>query len=66
MTLLSLMPLRQAKIESCARAKQAKASYDSGVRIGRTNAAGEKEFMDDAARAEETKRIQGIIAKDCK
>lgn len=56
----------KAKIENCARAKQAKASFDSGLRISRTNAAGEREFMDDAARASELKRIQGIIASDCK
>ena len=56
----------KAKIESCARAKQAKATFDVGLRISRTNAAGEREFMDDAARAGELKRIQGIIASDCK
>ncbi|MFM6992363.1 MAG: DUF4124 domain-containing protein [Rhodoferax sp.] len=56
----------KAKIENCARAKQAKASFDSGVRISRTNAAGEREILDDAARAAEQKRIQGIIASDCK
>lgn len=56
----------KAKIENCARAKQAKSSFDSGVRISRTNAAGEREIMDDAARATELKRIQGIIASDCK
>lgn len=58
--------ITKAKIENCARAKQAKTSFDSGVRISRTNAAGEREFMDDAARAVELKRIQGIIASDCK
>lgn len=56
----------KAKIENCARAKQAKTTFESGVRVGRTNAAGEREIMDDAARAEELKRIQGIIARDCK
>ncbi len=55
----------KAKVENCARAKQAKASLDSGVRISRTNAAGEREFMDDSAKATELKRIQGIIASDC-
>lgn len=55
----------KAKIENCARAKQAKATFDSGVRISRTNAAGEREVMDDAARAAELKRIQGIMASDC-
>jgi len=56
----------KAKIENCARAKQAKMTFESGARVGRTNAAGEREIMDDAARAEELKRIQGIIASDCK
>lgn len=56
----------KAKIENCARAKQAKVTFESGVRVGRTNDKGEREIMDDAARAEELKRIQGIIATDCK
>jgi len=55
----------KAKVENCARAKQAKTSFDSGVRIARTNAAGEREIMDDAARATEAKRIQGISSTDC-
>lgn len=56
----------KAKIENCARAKQAKATYDSGVRISRTNAAGEREVLDDAGRAAELKRIQGVMDSDCK
>jgi hypothetical protein len=56
----------KAKIENCARSKQAKASFDSGVRISRTNAAGEREVMDDATRAAELNRIQAVIATDCK
>lgn len=55
----------KAKVENCARAKQAKASLESGVRISRTNAAGEREFMDDGAKAAELKRIQAIVASDC-
>lgn len=54
------------KIENCARAKQAKANFDSGIRIAQTNAAGERVILDDAARAAEVKRIQGIIESDCK
>jgi hypothetical protein len=57
--------ITKAKIENCARAKQAKATMDSGVRIGRVNAAGEREVMDDAARAAEVKRIQAVMATDC-
>jgi hypothetical protein len=55
----------KVKIENCARAKQAKASFDSGTRIGRINAKGEREIMDDAARAAETQRIQSIMNADC-
>ncbi len=58
--------IAKGQVENCARAKQAKTTFESGVRIGRTNAAGEKEFMDDAARAEEVKRLQTIMARDCK
>ena len=58
--------IAKARIENCARAKQSKTMFESGVRVGRTNAAGEKEFMDDAARAEELKRIQTIMDRDCK
>lgn len=57
--------ITKAKVENCARAKQAKASLESGVRITRTNAAGEREFMDDSAKANELKRIQAIITSDC-
>jgi type IV secretory pathway VirB10-like protein len=53
------------RADNCTRAKGAKASFDSGVRVTRTNEKGEREFLDDAARAAETKRLQGIIATDC-
>lgn len=58
---------RQARTraENCERAKSAKASYDSGVRIGRTNAKGEREVLDDAARAVDVKRLQGLIDTEC-
>jgi len=56
----------KAKVENCTRAKLAKTTFDSGVRVSRTKADGEREVMDDAARSEETKRIQGIIDRDCK
>ncbi len=58
--------IAKARADSCDRAKRAKASFDSGVRISRMNDKGEQEFLDDAARASETKRLQGIIANDCK
>ncbi len=58
--------ITKAKVENCARAKQAKTGFDSGVRMARTNDKGEREVMDDAARATEVKRIQSIIDADCK
>lgn len=56
----------KAKVESCARAKQGKAMLDSGARVSRNNAAGEREVMDDATRAAEAQRIQTVIDADCK
>ncbi|HWH74289.1 MAG TPA: DUF4124 domain-containing protein [Methylibium sp.] len=56
----------KARSENCTRAKQAKATIDSGVRLTVTNAKGEREIMDDAARAAETKRLQVVIDRDCK
>jgi len=58
--------ITKAKIENCARAKQSKATLESGMRIAQVNKAGEREVMDDAARIVEAKRIEGIIASDCK
>ena len=55
----------KAKIENCVRLKQAKVTLDSGARIGRVNAAGEHEVMDEAARVNEGKRIQAVMATDC-
>ena len=58
--------LAALRADNCARAKRSKASFDSGVRISRTNDKGEREILDDASRALEAKRLEGIIAKDCK
>jgi hypothetical protein len=54
-----------SKADNCARAKFAKATLDSGLRLSRVNSKGEQEIMDDAARAAEAKRLQGIMAVDC-
>lgn len=56
----------KARAENCTRAKEAKANFDSGVRIARTNSKGEREFLDDNQRKAELTRIEGIIARDCK
>jgi hypothetical protein len=52
--------------DNCERAKKAKASYASGVRIATTNAKGEREIMSDTDRAAESKRLDGVMAADCK
>lgn len=56
----------KARSENCARAREGKSTLDSGIRIAKVNAKGEREFMDDAARAAEQKRIQSVIDSDCK
>lgn len=55
-----------ARSENCARAKGQMRSLDSGVRIVRTNEKGEREFLDDKQRADETKHTRDVIAADCK
>jgi hypothetical protein len=54
------------RAENCARAKQSKAGLDAGIRLSQVNKQGEREIMDDAARAAEAQRLQGVIASDCK
>lgn len=58
--------LAKTRAENCARAAQANTTYESGVRVARANAQGQREFLDDAGKATELKRIQGVIATDCK
>lgn len=55
----------KAKVENCARAKQSKATLDSGLRLTRINEKGEREVLDAAERATEAKRVQSIIDADC-
>ena len=57
--------LAKLRADNCVRAKRSKASFDSGIRISRMNDKGEREFLDDATRASEAKRLESIIAKDC-
>lgn len=42
------------------------ATLDSGMRMARLNDKGEREVLDDAQRAAELKRVNQIIAQDCK
>ena len=55
-----------ARAENCERAQKSLSSLQSGVRVSMVNAKGEREIMDDNARAAESKRLQGIVDDDCK
>jgi len=55
-----------AKAENCARAKTQLTTLESGIRMARANANGEREFLDDKQRADETKRTKDVISVDCK
>lgn len=57
--------IAKAKAENCTRARQGKATFDSGIRVARLNAQGEREIMDDKARAAEQQRLTSVIASDC-
>ena len=57
--------LASSRAENCERAKKGQAALNSGVRIALVNTKGEREFMDDAARSVETKRLQTIADSDC-
>jgi hypothetical protein len=58
--------LATARADNCARAKEQMRTLDSGSRISRVNAKGEREYMDDAARAEEARRTREVMASECK
>ncbi|MBE2261755.1 MAG: DUF4124 domain-containing protein [Burkholderiaceae bacterium] len=57
---------QKTRAENCRRAQQAKAAFDSGARIARTNSKGEREILDDATRASEAKRLDDVIQTECK
>jgi hypothetical protein len=56
----------QARADNCDRAKKGLITFNSGVRMATTNDKGEREIMSDTQRAAETKRMQDIVAQDCK
>ena len=58
---------RQAarKAENCTRARNQLAALDSGQRMARANAKGEREMLDDKARADEAQRARDQVASNC-
>ncbi len=53
------------KADNCQRARGYQRSLQDGMRISRTLPSGEREVLDDKARAEEMQRARSIIASDC-
>jgi hypothetical protein len=53
------------KADNCQRARVYLRTLDDGQRISRTNARGEREFLDDQQRAAERIRTNQAIAKNC-
>lgn len=54
-----------ARTENCRNARKELAALDSGQRMVRLNDKGEREYLDDKARADATERARGIIGSDC-
>jgi hypothetical protein len=52
--------------ENCQRARQHLATLESGMRIARVNDKGEREILDDKARAEEMQRARQVMASECR
>lgn len=51
---------------NCQRARSSLATLDSGDRIVRLNARGEREVMDESTRNAERRRAQGLITENCR
>lgn len=56
----------KARAENCERARAYQRSLNDGIRIARTNPNGEREILDDKARAAEAQRTQEIIQSSCR
>ncbi len=59
---------RQAaqKADNCQRAKAQLALLESGQRMTRPNQQGEREFLDDQARADEVRRTRQVVDSSCR
>jgi Domain of unknown function (DUF4124) len=58
--------LAQQRAENCRRARSHIATLESGQRIARVNAKGEREILDDAARATEMRQAREVAASECR
>jgi hypothetical protein len=53
------------KADTCRRARNDLAAVDGGMRIARANEKGEREFLDDKARAAESQRLRQLVLDNC-
>ena len=51
--------------DNCARAQNSLQVLNSGQRVARMNAKGEREYLDDASRAAEVKQAQDLVTANC-
>jgi hypothetical protein len=61
-----LARLAKQQGENCQRARDYARSLESGVRIARVDANGERAFLDDTQRAQELGKAREVITSDCK
>lgn len=54
------------RADNCNRAREMVATLESGQRVSRMNAKGEREFLDDRQRAAEVQRAREVMATDCR
>jgi hypothetical protein len=54
-----------ARADNCQRAREQLRTYDSGVRVFRVNEKGEREYVDDKQRADQTRQARDVVAADC-
>lgn len=58
--------LAAQRAENCRRARAHVAALESGQRMARVNERGEREVLDDRARADELRSARAVIASDCR
>lgn len=58
--------LARQRAENCERARQSVSTLESGQRLFRVNAQGEREMLDDSARNADLQRARNAIAADCR
>jgi len=56
----------EAEKQNCENATQSLRTLESGQRIARTDAKGERYYLDDAQRAQEVERVRRAVASWCK